>query len=161
MTKNVEIFCKQIKFVIISLSLSLGIFVAGSCSRNEKQQNKELSSEVMDKFPNISISDSVLNTTRAVADFDFGRISSGEIIEKILIIKNSGKSSFLIEHIKTDCGCITVNYPEEPILPGQRRSVRLSFTSRGQHGWANKTVEFKTSINEKTFKLNTKCEIDN
>lgn len=141
------------------------ITVLSSCGGNGRKQDKspnpELSEEVMDKYPNIAISDSILNGSKASAEFDFGRLGSGEIIEKVLIIKNSGQQPLLIEHIKVDCGCITVDFPKEPILPGKRRSVKLTFNSRAQHGWVAKTVEFKTSISDKTFKLKTTCEIDN
>ena len=150
---------------LIFVSMLLIGALGSSCGRNnakqQQSQPRELSEEVMNKYPNIAISDSILNSTKAEAEFDFGRLGSGEVIEKVLIIKNCSKQPFVIEHIKVDCGCITVDYPEEPILPGKRRSVRLTFNSKAQHGWVFKTVEFKTSVSDKTFKLKTTCEIDN
>ena len=150
---------------LIFVGVLLFVTLGSSCGRNnakqEQTQARELSEEVMDKYPNITISDSILNSNKAEAEFDFGRLGSGEVIEKVLIIKNSSKQPFVIEHIKVDCGCITVDYPEEPIQPGKRRTVRLTFNSKAQHGWVFKTVEFKTSVSDKTFKLKTTCEIDN
>lgn len=161
MNKNVVKFCKQTRFIFYLLILCCGVVALSGCKQKQKKISSELSEEVMDKYPNFAISDSILMKTKAVADFDLGKLSSGETIEKILIIKNTSSQSFLIEHIKVDCGCIKVNFPKEPILSGQRKSLTLTFNSRGQHGWLNKTVELKTSLNEKPFKLNVKCDIDN
>lgn len=59
--------------------------------------------------------------------------------EVTFALKNVGNQPLIIEDVNTSCGCITVDYPEEPVRPGD--SISLQVTYQADHPeHFNKTI---------------------
>ena len=79
--------------------------------------------------------------------FDFGKID-GTKIPHIMVeaeFTNIGKAPLLILKGDVSCGCLSVEYPKEPILPNQNGKVIIHADLRAQNGTFNKAVFVKTN----------------
>jgi hypothetical protein len=61
---------------------------------------------------------------------DFGKISVKENGVKEILFTNVGDSPLIIINIQSTCGCIVVEKPKEPILPGKTGIITLKYDMR-------------------------------
>lgn len=74
------------------------------------------------------------------SEFDFGDIKQGDKVEHIFTFTNTGKSDLLITDAKGSCGCTVPDYKKDPIKPGEKSSMKVTFDSTGKSGQQQKTV---------------------
>lgn len=60
-------------------------------------------------------------------------------------IKNSGKLPLVIAKTDVSCGCLSVDCPKDPILPGKKTRLTVHIDTRAQEGRFNKTVFIKSN----------------
>ena len=79
--------------------------------------------------------------------FDFGKINRTKIPNITVEVEftNIGKAPLLILKGDVSCGCLSVEYSKEPILPNQNGKVIIHADLRTQNGTFNKTVFVKTN----------------
>lgn len=58
---------------------------------------------------------------------DLGSFSWLMNVETDIVISNTGESSLVLNDVITSCGCITVEYDKQPILPGKSTSLKVSY----------------------------------
>ena len=54
--------------------------------------------------------------------------------------ENTGTQPLVISDVRSHCGCTGIEWPKEPIEPGEHGSLRLVFNSEGQRYSQNKTI---------------------
>lgn len=54
-------------------------------------------------------------------------------------IKNVGNNRLIIEHVSTSCGCISVTYSKEPVLPGEIINLEVTYKAEKSE-YFNKTI---------------------
>lgn len=74
------------------------------------------------------------------SEFNFQDIHQGDKVEHIFNFENTGDSPLIITNIQTTCGCTATNWDREPILPGTKSSIKVSFNSAGKMGRQNKVI---------------------
>ena len=67
------------------------------------------------------------------AEFDFGDVVNGVIMERDLIVRNSGKADLVVDTVTTTCGCTTANLDSMTIPAGGTATLHIEFDS-GAHG---------------------------
>ena len=73
--------------------------------------------------------------------YDFGDISQGEKVEYTFRFTNTGTSPLIITNVTTQCGCTAPKgWPRDPVLPGDRGEITISFNSAGKFGRQNKVA---------------------
>ena len=72
--------------------------------------------------------------------FDFGDIYQGDKVEHVFNFENTGDSPLIITNVQTTCGCTATNWEREPILPGAKSSINVSFNSAGKMARNNKVI---------------------
>lgn len=79
--------------------------------------------------------------------YDFGKIDREKTphIPIEFELKNIGKSPLIIVKSDVSCGCLSVDYPKEPILPGKNSKLILNVNTTNQEGTFNKTVFIKSN----------------
>ena len=89
------------------------------------------------------------------AEFDFGTINEGDIIEHRYKFTNTGKVPLSILNARASCGCTTPDWPKEPIPPGGTGEIYAKFNSDGRTGDQSKiiVVTANTHPNETKVKL--------
>lgn len=60
---------------------------------------------------------------------DFGSIEQGKPVSFTYELTNSGKTPIVISRVQPGCGCTTQDYTKEPIAPGKKGSVTLTYNA--------------------------------
>lgn len=72
---------------------------------------------------------------------DFGDITQGDKVEHTFYFTNTGTEPLLITNVQVSCGCTTPKgWPRDPILPGGKGELTVSFNSAGKMGKQSKPV---------------------
>lgn len=72
---------------------------------------------------------------------DFGDIIQGDKVEHTFYFTNTGTEPLLITNVQVSCGCTTPKgWPRDPIPPGGKGELSISFNSSGKMGKQNKPV---------------------
>ena len=71
----------------------------------------------------------------------FGFVKEGEIVKFEYKYKNTGQSPVIISETKVECTCTKVEYPKEPILPGQSGVIKVEFNTKNKFDRQDRTVK--------------------
>ena len=71
---------------------------------------------------------------------DFGEIKQGDKVSHVFEFKNNGTTPLILSDVKTTCGCTAPEWTKNPVLPGQKGKINVTFNSSGKAGRVNKTV---------------------
>jgi hypothetical protein len=72
---------------------------------------------------------------------DFGDINQGDKVEHTFYFTNTGNEPLIITNVQVSCGCTTPKgWPREPIPPGGKGELTVSFNSTGKMGRQSKPV---------------------
>lgn len=72
---------------------------------------------------------------------DFGDILQGDKPEHTYYFTNTGNEPLIITNVQVQCGCTTPKgWARDPIPPGGKSEITISFNSTGRHGKNNKTI---------------------
>ena len=79
---------------------------------------------------------------------DFGALTSGEIVVSTFVFTNSGKYNLIIAEVKSDCGCVQVDFTKKPVKPGKTGLIEVEFDSSGMFGKQFKSIEIHANCKE-------------
>lgn len=72
--------------------------------------------------------------------YDFGTITTGDVVTHNFVVKNTGEQKLDIEKVKASCGCTAVTPDKNELEPGDSTSIKVSFNSHGRRGVQKKYV---------------------
>jgi hypothetical protein len=73
--------------------------------------------------------------------FDFGDLLQGDKVEHTFRFVNAGSQPLIITNVSTQCGCTAPKgWPRDPVMPGARGEITISFDSAGKIGRQNKVI---------------------
>jgi hypothetical protein len=72
--------------------------------------------------------------------FDFGTISKGTVVEKKVILKNTGTETLELGRVDASCGCTGTILSDQKIEPGKTGTLQITFNSRNFSGPVHKSV---------------------
>ncbi len=86
--------------------------------------------------------------------YDFGRVDEegGEVSHDFLFT-NTGDEPLVIYEINTNCGCTGAQFPQAPILPGEKGKITIIFSPEGNPGEFAKEIIIKSNANKKKTRL--------
>ncbi|MFT2009908.1 DUF1573 domain-containing protein [Pontibacter sp. 13R65] len=74
------------------------------------------------------------------AEFNFGDITQGDVVEHVFKFTNTGTQPLVIERVDVTCGCTTPSWTKEPVMPGKTGFVTAKFNSAGKMGQQKKAI---------------------
>ena len=82
---------------------------------------------------------------------DFGDITQGQKVEFVYKFTNTGTEPLIISNVNVTCGCtVPKGWPRDPIPPGGKGEIPISFNSAGKSGKQNKVITIiSNAVNEK------------
>lgn len=82
--------------------------------------------------------------------YNFGTIpeKKGKVSHSFEFI-NEGKAPLVIVDASAECGCTTPEYPQEPIMPGKKGVIKVTYNPLGRPGGFTKKVTVRTNGNPK------------
>ena len=92
-------------------------------------------------------------------EHDFGTIDEGDKVETVFTFTNNGEADLFITKATGSCGCTVPDYPKEPVKPGEKATMKVSFSSNGKKGMQNKTVTIKANTKSGEEKLTIRANV--
>ena len=71
---------------------------------------------------------------------DFGDIPEGPKVTYQFSFTNTGKEPLVISNAQASCGCTSPEFPKEPILPGKKGKISVTYSTQGRVGEFSKVV---------------------
>ena len=93
------------------------------------------------------------------SNYDFGNIKKGDKVNHVYEITNTGKNPLVISEVKPGCGCTAPEFTKEPILPGQKGKITLSFDSSSFDGAVQKYADVFANVEKSPIKLTFNANI--
>lgn len=89
------------------------------------------------------------------SEHDFGKIVDGIKVSYSFKFTNTGGSDLIVSHVKTSCGCTVSKFDKEPIPPGGKGKIQLTFDATHRRGFNSKTatVIANTQPNTQVIKI--------
>ncbi|MDF2552921.1 MAG: hypothetical protein K0R36_2270 [Chryseobacterium sp.] len=100
-------------------------------------------------------------TTVALSEsnFDFGTIKKGDKVNHVYEVTNTGKNPLVISEVKPGCGCTAPEFTKDPILPGKKGKITLSFDSSSFDGAVQKFADVYANVEKSPIKLTFNANI--
>ncbi len=117
-----------------TLTLAGGLLLAGSTFA-QTQVNPEQKTNVNSETGVIEPAPVALTTIEfSETNYDFGEIKQGDVVEHTFTFKNTGDNDLVLKNVKPTCGCTALDWPKDPIKPGETGEIQTRFNSRGKRG---------------------------
>ena len=157
--RNVKIMeCKYIFILFLCLFCIACQQETGNKNGSEKRiEEIKTSGSIADIIRNPVSANKPLDTiniakmTFAETVYDFGKIKEGKTVEHTFKFINDGKTTLLINDVRSTCGCTIPSWPREPIEPGDSGKIKVVFKSEGKKDQQRKPV----TITANTFPSET------
>ena len=145
------------KYKIITI-LFLSVGVLNSCKKEVEVINHETTEKVA--LPTEAVANGKFAKMEFVSmEHDFGTINPKDVVETIFEFTNNGEADLVISKALGSCGCTVPDYSKEPIAPGEKGTIKVSFNPSGKMGMQNKTVTLTTNTVTGTEQLTVKANI--
>ncbi len=87
---------------------------------------------------------------------NFGSVKRGEVIKNLYEISNTGDQPLLITAAEVACSCTSVDYPKEPIVPGKKTTITVTFNTTTVYGRQDRIVTLSSNDPRGAVKLRFK-----
>jgi hypothetical protein len=129
------IIMKKIVFACSILLLSSSLFAQDAIQKQDQ--------------PATAIKQTVPNPNGPKMKFDnvkldYGTIKKGSEPKREFTFQNVGKEPLLISNAAGSCGCTVPTWPKEPILPGKKSTIKVSYDTQ-RVGAFTKTITLSTN----------------
>lgn len=120
--------------------LSMFVFTLFACQENNNSGVQEIrgggpNSELVRNPVSANMPADTNKLARIVFDspeFDFGTVDEGFVVEHTFEFTNTGKVPLTILNATSSCGCTVPEWPETPIPPGGRGSIKAKFNTESK-----------------------------
>lgn len=89
---------------------------------------------------------------------DFGTLVEGPSADHTFEFVNKGKEPIIISNAQASCGCTTPSYSKDPILPGKKGTVKVSYNTSGRVAPFTKTITLTTNAGVKVLTIKGEVE---
>lgn len=86
---------------------------------------------------------------------DLGNFARSEEQKVVFNLKNTGRHLLVVHDVTTSCGCITVDYPKEPVRPGDVLPLTVTYRA-DEAGYFSKTATVHCNAEGAPLVLNVK-----
>jgi hypothetical protein len=87
--------------------------------------------------------------------FDFGSIPQNIPAVASYEFINTGKEAIIITDVQKVCGCTNTEWPKEPVLPGQKGTIKATFNAANE-GPFTKSITVNSNASTPSVKLTFK-----
>ena len=139
---------KRLAFLLFLCFIITGL----GCSHPDNQQDS--SKKEKDTYPIIEFERDFYN---------FGSLNQGEKVSHSFGFQNKGNKDLLIRDAVSACGCTVAQYPKNPVAPGKKGKVKITFDTAHRRGLQYKTVTLYTNSknSKKTLYIKANVVVNN
>ncbi len=93
--------------------------------------------------------------------WNFGRISEdGGKVKNTYTFTNVSPAPVVVDEVVTTCGCAVASFSREPVMPGRKGSITVTFDPRGLTSSVNKTIKVSYNGGSSMSTLSLRGQID-
>lgn len=127
--------------------LVLAVFLIGAFVSCKNDQSKSGSDGSISAIVNIPVGpDEIIDTSVAAhlsfetTLVDWDTLRTGQSFTYAFEYTNTGQRPAIISDVKTSCGCTATTFTKDPIQPGGKGQVEVTFNSTGRLGYQKKSI---------------------
>lgn len=75
----------------------------------------------------------------------FPDTQAGVLLEHDFEFENTGDTPLVINGYDVACSCTKITFPKEPIAPGQKGTLHLTFDTNGKYGFQSRKVKINSN----------------
>jgi len=91
---------------------------------------------------------------------DFGKINEEDGKATVVFnFSNKGNAPMVVSRVQASCGCTTPTWTKEPIEPGKKGSITVSYNPLGRPGIFTKTITVYSNATEEAVNLTIRGEV--
>ncbi|KON26510.1 hypothetical protein AC481_07065 [miscellaneous Crenarchaeota group archaeon SMTZ-80] len=98
------------------------------------------------------INKSTVMFDKEIHNFGIINIDDGAVFHEFTFI-NTGNMPFIINEVRTSCGCTTPEWTKEPVIPGQTGLIKVSFNPKGRPGPFSKSITINSNAERQPIVL--------
>lgn len=92
--------------------------------------------------------------------YDFGVIKEANgAVSHTFEFTNTGNANLIITEVTATCGCTRPEYPKEPIAPGKKGKIKITYNPLARPGIIDRTITVKTNGSPKKVRLKIKGNV--
>lgn len=84
---------------------------------------------------------------------DYGEVPEGPLAEYDFEFKNVGKKPIVISEAHGSCGCTVPKWPTEPVMPGKKGTIHVTYNTQGRPGPISKEVTINSNAQQSPMVL--------
>jgi hypothetical protein len=88
---------------------------------------------------------------------NFGMVHEGEKLVHEYSFENTGTQPVIISEAKVQCTCTQVEFPKQPIKPGEKGVIKVTFDTANKMDRQDRTVLLTTNAQAQPYELRFKC----
>lgn len=98
----------------------------------------------------------------AESSYNFGTIPEhGGKVSHTFEFTNTGDANLVIIDASADCGCTVPEFPTQPVAPGKKGKIKVTFDPLYRQGAFNKVVTIRTNAKQKKARIKISGTINN
>jgi uncharacterized protein (DUF58 family) len=90
---------------------------------------------------------------------NYGTLKAGANGKAVFAFTNTGNAPLLISSVSKSCGCISSDWPSQPILPGQQGEIVLVYDTNREGAFEKYATVACNAINESVVALKLKGKV--
>lgn len=91
---------------------------------------------------------------------DFGNIKEGTLATYNFVFTNTGKAPLILSNVQASCGCTSPEWTKEPIMPGQKGTIKAVYNSYNRPGVFQKYITVKSNALTTEVQLTIKGTVE-
>ncbi len=107
----------------------------------------------------IVISDAILRSG-GTDTVRFGYMRTGEVAVKPLVLHNASERPAVVTECTRSCGCTTLEFDDQPLMPDEKRPAQMTFDARGLTGWQFKLLEVRFAGGGKPLRIYVEADVE-
>lgn len=132
---------KKILVSSVILAFVLGCFIGNAQQNKQTQQAQQKNGKA----------------TFVTESHDFGNINESDgLVTFVFEFTNTGTDPLVLKSVQPSCGCTIPEWPKDPILPGKKGNIKVTFNPAGKAGNFEKTITVVSDGNPATQVLHIK-----
>lgn len=80
----------------------------------------------------------------------FDDTKEGVLLQHDYQFTNTGDEPLIISDYKVACSCTKLEFPKNPILPGQQASLKMTFDTTGKYGFQKRKIRLISNAKKTT-----------
>ncbi len=85
--------------------------------------------------------------------YAFGKVPQGKPVTTEFVFTNPGTKPLIIENAEAECGCTKPEFPQKPIMPGKKGTIKVTYDAKEKGSFTKKITI--TLVNQKETKIIT------